>query len=538
MKSFIRWVISNTPGMNILLLGIVVLGIYCFSAMRREMLPQFDMEIITISVPYPGASPEEVEEGICQKIEEEVQGIEGIRKMTSCCVEGLGIVTLELETYVKDPQKTLNEVRNAVDRIPSFPLLAENKTIALETIRSHAFMIGIMAPANIPTEKFYENPENELLLREAAENMRRRLLQHPEFKKIDLSGIRDYQIDIEISEQKLREYNLTLQDVAAIIRRQNIEIPGGTIRTESEEILIRGKAKKSYGAEIAEIPILTTPDGLVLRVRDLGEVRDGFLDTTMIQKINGRPGIMLTISKTRVEDMLALCEKARQFVREEAPLLLPEGYEVIPVADMSEDIGEVLDVLFENGWQGMLIVFVCLALFLDLKLAAWVAMGIPIAMLGGGCVLFGLDETMNMMSFFAFIMVLGILVDDGIIIGESIYHHREQGKDFAHAAVDGTAEVAPSVVSSVLTTCIAFAPLLFLPGMIGKFTAIVPTAVIVTLLFSLFDSLFLLPVHLSHNKHDRKTENGSPNGPIRRTANRLVDFFQYPFSRIYFYCIN
>lgn len=535
MKTLVKWAISNTPGMNVLLLGIVVLGIYCFSAMRREMLPQFDMEVVTISVPYPGANPEEVEEGICQKIEEEVQGLEGVRKMTSCAAEGLGIVTLELETYIKDPQKTLGEVRNAVDRISSFPLLAENRTIALETIRSHAFMIGVMAPADIPDEEFYANLENELLLRETAENLRRALLRHPEFRKIDIGGIRDYQIDVEISEQKLREYDLTLQEVAGILRRRNIEIPGGMIRTESEEVLLRGKARKNEGTEIAEIPLLTTPDGLVLRVRDLGHVRDGFLDTTMIQKINGRPGIVLTISKTQSEDMLALCESARKFVREEAPGLMPDGYEVITVADMSDDIGQVIAVLLENGWQGMLIVFICLALFLDLKLAAWVALGIPIAMLGAGCVLFGMDETMNMMSIFAFIMVLGILVDDGIIIGESIYHHREQGKDFARAAVEGTAEVAPSVVSSVTTTCIAFAPLLFLPGMVGKFTAIVPAAVIVTLLFSLFDSLFLLPVHLSHDsrrtEHDKETE--TPAGPLRRGVRRVVGFFRYPFSLIY-----
>lgn len=479
MKRFIRWTIDNTPGMNVLLGAIVVLGLLSFYSMRREMLPQYDTEVITISVPYPGASPEEVEEGICQKIEEEVQGIEGIRKITSCAVEGSGTVSLELETSVKNPQRTLNEVRNAVERIPSFPLLAENKTISLETMRTFAFMIGIYAPKSMSLEEFYANPENELQLRETAEDMRRRMLRYPEFKKVDLGGVRDYQIDVEISEQKLREYNLTLQNVAEILRRQNVEIPGGTIRTESEEILVRGKAKKSIGHEIADIPVLTTPDGLVLRVRDLGLVRDAFVDTTVIQTINGRPGITLTVTKTQDEDMLALCERARTFVRDEAPALLPEGYEIAVFVDMSEDIAEVLAVLFENGWQGMLIVFVCLALFLDLKLAIWVALGIPFAMLGAGCVLFGFDETMNMMSIFAFIMVLGILVDDGIIIGESIYHRRSPGKTHREAAVEGAAEVAPSVVSSVLTTCIAFAPLLFLPGMMGKYVAIVPTVVVV-----------------------------------------------------------
>lgn len=490
MRDWIRAAIYNTPAMNTLMISILVVGALSLVKMRREVFPEFDLEIALVSVPYPGASPEEVEEGICQKLEEAVRSIEGIKKQTSVAAEGMGSLVLEIDTSA-DVQRVVNEVRSEVDRIPSFPVLAEDPEVKQITLRQPAITVGVLGPA----AKIHDG---DVILRTVAEEVRDDILRLPAVSQANISGAKDYEIDIEISEDTLRRYGLTLQQVAQIIRRENLELPGGTIRTDSQDILVRGKNKGTIGSEIARIPLITQPNGAVLTVGDLGVVRDEFADITSFARINGRPGLAIAIERTSTEDLLAMTDAVNAYVLKKQ---LPPGFELVTWGDRSLEVRDRLDLLVENGAQGLILVVVLLAIFLNLRLAFWVAAGIPISILGCCAILYFSNNTLNMLTSFTFVMALGIVVDDAIVVSENIFTHRQSGKSALQAAVDGTLEVFPSVIASVLTTIIAFVPLLFVSGVMGKFIAVMPLTMIATLLVSLFEAIFVLPCHLAHEPH-------------------------------------
>jgi multidrug efflux pump subunit AcrB len=493
MRSIVSWTVRNMPAMNTLVIAILLVGGMAFASMRREVFPEFDLEIVLVTVPYPGATPEEVEEGICQKVEEACRSVAGIKKITSVAQEGTGFCVFELQDNVKDVQKTLGEIRSEVERIPSMPELAEDPKVEQVTLRTPAIKVGVLAPKDSPADAAAEGE-----LRDVSELVRDDLLALPAVSAANLLGAKDYEIDIEISEATLRKYGLSLQKVADIVRRENLELPGGTIRSEGGEILLRGKNKRYVGREIAKLPLVTLPDGLVLTVGDLGTVRDEFADVAASNRINGRPGMVVSIDRSSGEDLLAMIAAVKKYV---ADAKLPPGYDLTLWADQSIDVRDRLDMLISNGLQGLAIVFVMLALFLDLKIAFWVAMGIPFSMLGTGALMHATDQTLNMLSMFAFLMAIGIVVDDAIVVSDNVDRHRRMGKSLTAAAIDGTVEVIPSVISSVLTTVITFLPLCFVSGVMGKFIAVMPFAFISTLLVSLAESLLVLPGHLAHEKN-------------------------------------
>jgi HAE1 family hydrophobic/amphiphilic exporter-1 len=490
MRRIITWTVQNMPAMNTLLIAVLAVGALSFASMRREVFPEFELEIVLVTVPYPGATPEEVEEGICQKIEEACRSVAGIKKITSVAQEGAGFCVFELLDSVKDVQKTLSEIRSEVERIPSLPALAEDPKVEQVTLRTPAIKVGVLAPDLPPGEEV-----SELQLRDVAERVRDDLLALPAVSAANLLGAKDYQIDIEISEHTLRKFGLSLQQVAEIVRRENLEIPGGTIRSESGEILLRGKNKRYVGAEIARLPLVTLPDGIVLTVGDLATVRDEFTDVAATNRINGRQGMVISIDRASGEDLLGMVAVVKDYV---GSAQLPDGYTLAIWSDQSIDVRDRLKMLVSNGLQGLVIVFVILALFLDLKIAFWVALGIPFAMLGTGALMQITDQTLNMLSMFAFLMAIGIVVDDAIVVSDNIDRHRRMGKPLAAAAIDGTVEVIPSVVAAVLTTVITFLPLCFVTGVMGKFIAVMPFAFICTLLMSLVESTLVLPGHLAH----------------------------------------
>jgi HAE1 family hydrophobic/amphiphilic exporter-1 len=474
--------------MNTLMIALLVIGGFCLWSMRREEFPEFELERIVIAVPYPGASPQEVEEGICLKIEEAVRSVDGIKKQTSVATEGSGSVILELESSVKDVQRVLNEVRSEIDRIPSFPELAEDPEVEQITMRKPAIRLAVIGPES-------DDPDAELKLREVAEQVRDDLLQLPTVTQANLMGTRAYQIDVEISEAKLRSHGLSLSRVADIIRRENLELPGGLLKAESGNILLRGRHKRVTGAEIAKIPLVTREDGVVLTVADLGIVKDEFADTVSISRVDGKPGLVISVDKTSNEDLLTIVATVRTFAAERE---MPAGYSLHPWKDAAIAVQDRMDLLAKNGLQGLILVFIMLAIFLEFRLAFWVAMGIPVSILGACTILLYCDQTLNMLSMFAFMMALGIVVDDAIVTGENIYAHRELGKPFTQASIDGTIEVFPSVLGSILTSVIAFVPLMFVSGIMGKFIAVLPVTIIAMLAISLFESTFILPGHLAH----------------------------------------
>lgn len=487
--SAVKWAIRNTPAMNTVVLAVLIVGTISAFMLRREVFPQFELEIVLVTVPYPGASPDEVESGICQKVEEAVRSVDGIKKVTSVAAEGAANIVIEVRSDVPSVQKVLNEIKSQVDRIPSFPDLAEEPEVQQITFRNKAISVGVIQENSTA-------PDAELQLREITEQVRDDLLLIPEISQAEIAGERKYQIDVEIPEKTLREYGLTLADVSRRIRLRNLELPGGTIRDQGETYLLRGKDKRVLGEEIAAIPLITRPDGVVLRVSDLGQVRDEFMDTTSISRINGKPGLAIDVNAASREDLLAMADAVRKYVREKT---LPPGYAFSIWADSSIEVRDRMDLLLRNGMQGLILVFVILSLFLDLKLAFWVALGIPISLLGACAVLLQFDQTLNMLSLFSFLIALGIVVDDAIVVGENVYTHRAMGKTPLQAAMDGTIEVVPSVFSSVATTVFAFVPMFFVTGVMGKFFAVMPLAVIAILTISLLEACFVLPCHLAHD---------------------------------------
>ena len=456
--------------------------------------------------------PDEVESGICLKIEEAVRSVDGVKKVTSVAGEGAGSVVLELRSDIDDVQRVLGDIESQIDRIPSFPELSEEPDISQVTFRRNAIKVGVVADNNAQ--------HDELQLREIAERVRDDLLLIPEIVVAEIESARDYQIDVEVSEKELRKYGLTLQQVAQRIRSQNLEMPGGKIVDDSQEYLLRGKNKRLSGEEISGLPLLSEPSGLVLTVGDIATVRDEFVDTTAITRINGKQGLAVAVKASDREDLLSMTAAVRNYVANQS---LPAGYSFEVWSDSSIDVKDRLDLLVRNGLQGLVLVFIVLALFLELRLSFWVALGIPISILGACAVLYQTDQTLNMLSMFAFLIALGIVVDDAIVVGENIYAHRELGKPYWDAAVDGTIEVLPSVSASVTTTVLAFLPFFFVTGVMGKFFAVMPVAIIAMLVISLFESTLILPCHLAH---------GEPDHQSRTLVGRMFDWRSRQDSRV------
>lgn len=488
MRRVVAWAITNAPGMNVLMLALMLIGGVSLFGMRREVFPAFELEIVMVSVPYPGATPKDCEEAICQKIEESIRSINGIKKVTSIAQEGAGFVLAELRADVKDVQKIMSEIDREVNRIPSFPALAEDPQIQQITFRDAAIRVGIVGPDD-------RSAEGEWLLREVTETVRDDILALSAVSSASIMGTRPFQIDVEIPEATLRSYGLSLERVAQIIRSRNIELPGGQLKSDGQEVLLRTKNKGRVGEEIGRLPLVTQPGGVVLTVSDLGTVRDAFQDVTSGGEINGHPAMVVNVERTKQEDLLAMVDMVQEYIAKKE---LPEGYKFAVFGDTSTEVRGRLSLLLRNGAQGLLLVFLVLTLFLEMRLAFWVAMGIPISILGAGAALKLGDQTLNMLSLFSFLVALGIVVDDAIVIGENIYAHMQMGKSRKQAAIDGTIEVIPSVTASVSTTVIAFAPMLFVSGVMGKFMAVIPFAVIAMLVISLWESVFVLPTHLAH----------------------------------------
>lgn len=523
--NMVRWAIRNTPAMNTIVVAVLVVGTFSAFMLRREVFPQFELEIILVSVPYPGASPDEVESGICQKIEEAVRSVDGIKKVTSVAAEGAGNVVIEVRSDVPNVQKVLNEVESQIDRIPSFPDLAEEPNVQQITFRNKAITVGVI-------QENSDAPDAELQLREITEQVRDDLLLIPQISQAEISGERKFQIDVEIPEKTLREYSLTLTDVSRRIRLRNLELPGGTIRDQGETYLLRGKDKRVLGEEIAAIPLITRADGVVLTVGELGKVKDEFVDTTSISRINGKPGLAIDVNAASREDLLAMADAVNKYVKEKQ---LPAGYTFSTWGDTSIEVRDRMNLLLRNGIQGLILVFVILSLFLDLRLAFWVAMGIPISLLGACAVLWQFDQTLNMLSLFSFLIALGIVVDDAIVVGENVYAHRKMGKSPMQAAIDGAVEVVPSVFSSVTTTVFAFVPMFFVTGVMGKFFAVMPLTVIAILIISLLEAAFVLPCHLAQGS-------GIPSpltSGLNRFTNRILEAFITRFYQpVVLFCVR
>ncbi len=518
MRSLIRWSIRNSPAVHALLITTLLLGAISFIVMRREVFPNFRLEMLLVTVVFPGATAAEVEQGICEVLESSISGTENVKKMNSVAREGSGFIILELDNTVKDVQPVLNDVRRRIDRVSNqLPPRAEKPELQQIVFRSPSISVGLIGPGTTDDQDL----DAEHALRAIGEEIRTELLElrpvqyttqekltnlramfaplyqpkGPAVTSAEIVAQRPYEIVIEVNEDSLRQYGLSLKRFAQAVREHNIDVPGGKMETAGQELLLRGNNRRDSGLKIAELPVLSKPNGDIVRVGDVANVIDGFSDVVSIHRIDGRPGLTIEVSKTEQEDLFTVVDAVKRYIREKK---VPAGYELRYWNDVSLDVEDRISMLYRNGVTGLVLVFLVLAVFLDIRLAFWVALGIPISILGSGIVLLLAGHTLNMLTMFAFLMGLGIVVDDAIIIGDNIYQKRLDGLSFIDAAIEGTVEVFPSVCASVATTIMAYMPLMFVSGVMGKFIAIMPIAVIAMLVISLVESMFVLPEHLSH----------------------------------------
>lgn len=484
MNTLGKWSVEHRVSVNLIMVFLIVAGFFTVIHMKREMFPQFSLDMINIGVTYPGASPEEVEEGICIKIEEQLKSLENIKTMHSTALEGHGSVTLELSAGTNINEK-LDEIRTEIDLIDSFPEQAEDPVII--EIKNNEPSIYLAVYGDV----------DERVLRDTAEKIRDDLVDTDAISLATLTGVREFEISIEISEASLRQFNLSFDQVVTAVKTGSLELPGGKIKTRGSEVLVRAKGKLYTGEEFERIPLVTRPDGTVILLGDVARVKDGFEETDVTARFNGKPAAMIVVSRTNSQDTIAISNTAIDYLKTHKDLM-PKGVTLgywFNIADMVQDR---IDLLLKNGIQGILLVFIVLALFLDLGLAFWVASGIPISFMGAFLVLDYFGASINMLSLFGFIMTLGILVDDAIIVGENIYTHYSMGKSPKQAVMDSMEQIGGPVVMAVTTTIVAFTPLMYISGIMGKFISIMPQAVICILAVSLLEAFIILPAHLEH----------------------------------------
>ncbi len=485
-KGILAWFAGHHVAANLMMVGVLVGGALTVMHAKLEVFPEFDTDTITIQVPYRGATPSDAEEGVCIRVEEAIASVEGIKRIRSAAMEGMGTVTVELYEDADD-QKVLDDVKAAVDRIETFPAETEKPVVALADTRRRVITVAVFGNAS------------EKTLKALAEHIRDDLTARDGISQAEIGGVRKYEISIEVSEKALRRYGLSFQQVANAVRLSSLDLPGGAVKTRGGEILLRTKGQKYRGEEFENITLMTRPDGTRLLLKDVATVVDGFEDSDTASLFDGKPAALIQVYRVGDEDALSVAGITKAYLEELEPTL-PAGISVATWDDDSIILRQRIGLLLRNARLGLILVFLCLVVFLDLRLAIWATMGIPISFLGGLWLAPYFGVSINMISLFAFIIVLGIVVDDAIVVGENIFSYLERGMSPIDAAVRGVREMAVPVTFAVVTTIAAFAPLLFVTGLMGKVMKQVPIIVIAVLSMSLVEALLILPAHLSGHR--------------------------------------
>jgi len=482
-QGLIAWFARNHVAANLLLVFVCVLGFYAISILKKETFPTFALDMIEIGVPYPGAGPEEVEKGILIKIEESLTAIQGIEELRAIAQEGYGRVYVSVDqTY--ELSEVTDQVKLAVDRIVTFPVDAERPYITQREQKVQALMVAVSGDLD------------EFSMANLVTQIREEIVALPEVTFAEIQGRKDFEISVEISEQRLREYGLTLSQVASEISRWSIDLPGGSIRTDGGNIRLRANGQAYTGEEFSNIVLLTNPDGSKLRLRDVATINDGFVEWPGYAYFNGASAMMIEVKSTANESELKISEAVTRYI-EGRQSSLPDSVYLDVWGDSTRFLSDQLTMLLKNMAMGFALVFVVLAVFLRLRLAVWVVVGLPVAFLGAFMLLPMVGVTINIMSLFAFILVLGIVVDDAIIVAESAHAETEKNGYSLKSIVIGTKKVALPATFGVLTTVAAFLPLLLVTGAPSAMIHALAYVVIFCLLFSLVESKLILPSHLA-----------------------------------------
>jgi len=506
----------NSIAANLLMLILIGGGIWTMYNIQKEVFPQFQLDIVEVSVVYPGAAPAEVEQGILLPVEEAVRGVQGIKEVTSTANEGSGNVSIELVAGA-ERMKVFQDIDQAVNRIRTFPDDIEEPEVQLQAQQRDVMEIGLYGDTDIWT------------LRKLAERLRDRLLSAPSITQVEIGNVPDYVTHVEIPRHRLREYNLNLSDVADLIVQSSEDIPAGAVETSTGEILLRMQERKQWAEEFGNIDIVTSPTGAAVTLADLAGITDGFEETGFHAQFNRQPSVELQVFRIGNQSPLEIAAAVERIL-EDFGNSLPPGIQTRIDSNRAEDYRERLSLLTENGVLAIVIVLFILGLFLEYRLAFWVMMGMAISFIGGMLFLPMIGLSINMISMFGFLVVLGIVVDDAIVVGENVYEYRQQGLSNMQAAIAGTRDIARPVIFSILTNIIAFIPLLFIPGTTGKFWWPLPAVVIVVLGVSLLEALFILPAHLGHSSKKHFSKVGEF---LERRQRGIARGFKYLIDRYY-----
>jgi len=483
MKAIINWMAENHVTTNLVMILVMFLGFISLVNLKQEVFPEIESDTLSITVPYIGASPDEVENSVIKKLEEAVSGIDGVKEIMAIASENMASITIFAE-YGEDINDIKILVQSEVDRITSFPEEIENPVIKVNANTASVIQLAIYGSAD------------EKVLTRIALNIKEELLQIPVISQVGTSGIKNYELNIEISEDKLNNYNLTLEQIAGAIKKSSLDLPGGKLTTANGEILLRTKAKGFTKEDYENIVVTTTPLGNTIKISDVAEVVDGFEDGDIMSKFDTENTKLLTIYRVGKQGAIEVADAVKTYILENEKLM-PAGVKLSYWKDGSRILKERIDLLLKNAVMGLILVILSLAFFLEIRLAFWVSLGIAISFLGGFIVMSLMDVSINMITLFAFILVLGIVVDDAIVVGENIFSRRGDDISSLDASKLGANRVSVPVVFAVFTTVAAFMPLAYTEGMMGKVMAQIPVIVIGVLLFSLFESLLILPAHLS-----------------------------------------
>ena len=486
MRSIIAYFIKYHVAVTVFILSITVFGIVGALSLKSSFFPLAASKNITISITYPGASPQEIEEGIVLKIEDNLKGLQGVDRVTSTSRENSGSINVEIEKG-RDIDFMLLEVKNAVDRVPSFPTGMEPLVVAKREQVRQTISFAISGK-DIPLAT----------LKQIGRQIENDIRAIDGISQIEMSGYPQEEIEIAVNENSLLAYNISFNEVAQAVANANILVTGGNIKTNAEEYLIRANNRAYYGDEISNLIIRAEASGQTIRLKDIAIIRDRFAETPNASYFNGELSVTTTITSTNTEDLISSAEKIKEYIEDFNHKY--NNVKLSVVSDLSITLVQRTELLTENAIMGMILVLIFLSLFLNTRLAFWVAFGLPISFLGMFIFAGFFDVTINVLSLFGMIIVIGILVDDGIVIAENIYQHYERGKSPIQAAIDGTMEVIPPIVSAIITTLLAFSIFLFLDGQIGEFFGEVSVIVILTLVVSLVEALIILPAHLAHSK--------------------------------------
>ena len=511
-KGILAWFARNSVAANLLMWALLVGGLFSTVLINKEVFPSFELNLLNISVAYPGAAPQEIEEGINIKIEEAIQDINGIKKVTSVASEGVGSITVEVEDGY-EVQTVLDEAKLRLDAISTFPVNIEKPNIYQIKPENNVIWVSVYGDMTLHDMK------------ELAKSVRDDLTQLPAVTRAKVTGVRDYEIAIEVSEDKLREYGLTFTQVALAVQNSSFDLPGGSIRAQDGDILLRTKGQAYTGDDFANIVVTTRPDGSRVMLPQVATIKDDFEERLEYTRFNGKPAAIIEVTSVDDQNALDIAAQVKQYV-EDRRATLPANAQLDTWGDMTHYLKGRLNMMMSNMFYGALLVFIILAMFLDLKLAFWVMMGLPVCFLGTMLImpLEPFSMTINMLTLFAFILVLGIVVDDAIVIGESAYTEVERHGHSVENVIRGAQKVAMPATFGVLTTIAAFIPMLMVSGPMGIIWKSIGMVVILCLAFSLVESKFILPAHLAHMKFKKP---GAPRGFFGRLKANFNDRVQH-----------